>query len=937
MAQSPVSLQAALDGRHYLECELGAGLAPLVVLRRQQECAGRKRKPRRASTRVRHWIEALLIVFGVPVLAHAQAVNGSLEGRIVSTQGEPLENAVVTASGPFLQGTRTVTTDVRGYFHLQAVPPGDYELRLAHIGYRPVVMQRVVVELGRTTGIETVAMTPQPLDLEPIVVTAPALSLDPAHTTAGGTLDPADYAGLPGDRDYKSLIVVLPHANASTRGDPVNVAGSTGLENQYYIDGVNVTDTKDASRATSLPYNFVRAVEVKIGGYEAQYGRALGAVVNAVTYSGTNDFEANIFGFVQPSALALDPRVAPAITESGAVVYDVGARVGGPILRDRLWYSAALNPRVDQVDKEITGLGFFPDRTTSVRFAAKLNWRASTVTDLELSFFGDPTTRDGVDPLPAGVTSVDGSDALLNRQTSGGVIGSLRAAVTPSPSALLEASVARQWDRYSVAGATDVGRSTEMFIDYVTQSVGGGYPWHQYDDRGRLSLMVRGTYSFGDSSDQHTVIAGAEYEDALVASEFGATGIGIFIRPDSAFYMAQYQGYSGRFHNRSPAAYIQDSWRLTDRLTLNIGVRWSGQFFTGASGSVVQRIPDEWQPRTGFSWQVGHLGTQRVFGSYGRVYQTLPDNLAVLLFVDYTGLNYFYSSDPRQAGTAPDSVQNWSTTEAQTAQSVPGLHGDNFDEYTVGYERLLGASTRLTMRGMYRHLRSAYLVGVDNGQLVLGTPGQGNFDFLPAPRRDYTALEIAAEGAWRRVRYRASYVLSRTWGNYPGLYSSDLGFASPGLSILAYREQAPNSSGLLPNDRTHVVKASAAYAFGLGVEAGAFVYVVSGSPINEFAASIYGPNSPTFVVPRGSVGRTPALWNLDLRLAYVLPVARGPRSRVMLDVLHVGNPRRTTRVDEMHYPTLDQNGNPASPNPQYRQPVTYQAPMGARLGVEISF
>src|SRR5512144_2832182 len=200
-----------------------------------------------------------------------------------------------------------------------------------------------------------------------------------------------------------------------------------------------------------------------------------------------------------------------------------------------------------------------------------------------------------------------------------------------------------------------------MYLDYVTQSVGGGYPWFQHDDRGRTSLMARGTFTLG----AHTVVAGTEYEDALVASDFAATGIGLIYRQDTALYIANYQGFNGRFHNRSPAAYLQDSWKLSDRFTLNAGMRWSGQFFTGASGRVVQRIPDELQPRAGFNWQVGRLGTQRVFGSYGRVYETLPDNLAVLFFVDYTFIMSYYSSDPRQPGVAPDSVVNGSTTEAQ--------------------------------------------------------------------------------------------------------------------------------------------------------------------------------------------------------------------------------------------------------------------------------
>ena len=874
----------------------------------------------------------LAVLLGFTSQLLAQEVAGAVQGRVLLPDSAPASDVRVTIAGPNLQGSRSAATDLRGFFQIRALPPGAYELRVTRIGYRPVVVRGVDVALGRTAGLAQVVLVEQAVALEAIEVVARTISIDPVHTTVGGTLDAADYASLPVDRDYKSLITVLPHANESTRGDPVNVGGSTGLENQYYIDGVNVTDTKLAERATSLPSNFVRAVEVKTGGYEAMYGRALGAVVNAVTYSGTNDFEANVFGFVQPSALSLDPRLAPVITESGAVSYDVGGRVSGPILRDRLWYSAALNPRVDRVDKEMTGHGFFADRTTALRFAGKLTWRASSITGLELSVFGDPTTHDAVGGAGSAVTTVLNPDALLNRRTSGGVTSSLRATVTPSPSVLLEASVARQWDRYTLEGATRLGRSEMVFHDNVTGSVGGGYGYSQHDDRGRTSLTVRGTFTFGG----HTLVAGAEYEDALVATEYSQPGLGILVRLDTALYVADYQHYQGRFHNRSPAAYLQDSWRVTDRFTLNAGLRWSGQFFTSASGRIVQRIPDEWQPRTGFSWQVGRLGAQRVFGSYGRVYETLPEQLAMNWFADIPWISRFYSTDPRQPGAVPDSVLDLTLTEAQGSVSVPGLHGDNFDEYTLGYERLFGAGTRLTVRGLYRHLRSAYLVGYDLSRTPwweMGTPGEGTFDFLPAPRRDYTALEIAVEGAWRGVRHRASYVLSRTWGNYTGLYSSDISLSNPGQNHgFMTPEQAVNSSGLLPNDRTHVVKVSAAYTFGFGLEGGAFLSAESGSPINEFGPGAWGLATPTFLVARGSAGRTPALWNVDLRMAYTLPLRRGPRSRVVLDVLHLGNPRRATRVDEAVYPI-----DPASPNPQYKLPVAYQAPMAARLGFEMSF
>lgn len=91
---------------------------------------------------IRSWLCAVGLLAAAPFAASAQAVTGSLGGRVLSTQGEPLADAVVTVSGAFLQGSRRATTDARGYFQITAVPPGKYELRLARIGYRPVVVQQ---------------------------------------------------------------------------------------------------------------------------------------------------------------------------------------------------------------------------------------------------------------------------------------------------------------------------------------------------------------------------------------------------------------------------------------------------------------------------------------------------------------------------------------------------------------------------------------------------------------------------------------------------------------------------------------------------------------------------------------------------------------------------------------------------------------------------
>lgn len=881
---------------------------------------------------VSRWLFPFLLA--VPLLTSpvfAQDVTGALQGTVLA-EGKPEARVRLTLAGPHLQGIRSTFTDRRGFFQFLALPPGDYELQAERMGLQPLTVREIVVELGRTTAVPTLNLSVKAIAMEPVVTESRRLRIDPVHTAGGGTLRTEDYEALPVDRDYKSILTILPGANESYRGDPVNVGGSTGLENQYYIDGVNVTDVNTAGRGTSLPYNFIRAVEVKTGGYGAQHGRALGAVVNAVTYSGTNDFEMNVFGFTQPGALSLDPREASVLTEEGAISYDVGARASGPVVRDRLWYSAAVNPRVDQVDKEIPSFGFFADRTQAVRFASKLTWRATSATNLELSVLGDPAVTDNViSPWP-GLTHILNPDILLQRVETGGVVGSLRATAAPSQSLLLQASAARQWDRYSQRPSTRRGAEEPPYIDYFEGAIGGGRGGYLDEDRDRTSLTARGTIFMPG----HTLVAGLDYEDLLAHRDFSGRNIW---RYDSTTYVVDESAVQGTVHNRSPAVYVQDSWRITDKLTLNPGLRWSAQYFIGASGRTAQRITDEWQPRFGFSWQVGEAGTQRVFGSYGRFYQTVPTSMALGWYVDYPFKYYYYSVDPRQPGAVPDTVLDFSTVEADYAQQIDGLQAENFDEFTLGYERILGAAGKLVVRAIRRDLRASFQWGIsESGDYVLGTPGQGNFSFLPRPKREYTAVEIAAEGTFRQLQYRASYVLSRTRGNYPGLFDSEPGYDNPGgARSFQTPNQAENSTGLLPNDRPHVFKLSGSWPVGKSLETGAFLTVASGTPVNDFASGPYGPVNPSFLVLRGSAGRTPSLWNIDLRLGYELPTSRDPRVKVQLDILHVGNPRRAVRVDELHYLGVDENGNPINPNPSYKQAMAYQPPMAVRLGVEASF
>ncbi len=874
---------------------------------------------------------SLLLVALLPL--EAQETTGDILGRVQDDAGRPLTAVTVTLRGEAAGWTRRATTSDDGSYRLRLLPPGVYSLVVQRIGFAPMRLDSVHVRLGATTAPPTVTLRPAAVALADNRVVAPSVSLDPERTTVGGQLDATELAGLPGARDHTALIATLPHANTSFFGDGPNVGGATGLENAFFVDGVNTTEPLKATQGISLPFNFVQSVQVRSGGFEAQYGRALGAVVNAVTHTGTNTVEWDAFAFATSAALTADSRALPTLGERDRVAHDAGLRVSGPVVRDHLWFSAAINPRRERAMRRIGSLGEFADTRTTNVFAGKLTWEPAATSRVELSMFGDPTERDGVDlpPFSEGLVPTT-PDPYLFRDRSGGSAVVLRAHHTVGDALLFEASASQVGSRTDRVGRTDVGTNDETFRDRFLGTISGGVPW----DRAQqllTNVTMRATLSVGT----HLVLAGAEMEELRVTRRFHSIGIGDIERSDDSTYALRSQGMAARFGNQIPTFYLQDAWRVTPNLTLSAGLRWSRQSLSGQSGRVAQRLSHEWQPRAGFSWAMGRERRARVFGSAGRYYQQQPLNLATLYFVDYEFVEMRSIGDPRVPGTTIDTVLNASSRESDFAGTADGASAEHSDEYTLGFERLVGTETVVTIRGIRRTLQGAFQQGVDASCplfFCIGTPGEGTLAFLPEPRREYTAVELSLVGGRAPLRYRASYVFSRNYGNYVGLYSSDNALANPGNNYgYTTAAQAENSVGLLPNDRPHVFKVSGIWALNAALEIGAVASWSSGTPINKYAAdSTLGAWVSGYLVPRGSAGRTPSVFDVSLRLAYVVqPQALG-HVRIFVDANHLSNQQAPVRVDQQ-YNYVWSAGAPVV-NPNYRKPLAFSPPASIRFGVQ---
>lgn len=880
---------------------------------------------------------ALLVLLSTP--AWSQAVTGELEGWVVDPAGNPLAEALVTTEGPRLQLPRTAQSDPRGYFRIQAVPSGLYTVRLRLIGRRPIALQHVMVALDRTTSLGVIRLEPRAVELPEIIVSGERPVIDPSTTALATNLQAEDFSPLPVERNYRSIVALAPQANASFLGDETNIAGASGGENAYFIDGVNVTDLQFGATSVNLPYNFVQEIQIKTGGYEAEYGRAQGGIVNVITPSGGNAFQAQAYAFLTQDELRSRARLGLGDVDLGEFSqYDIGGSVGGPIARDRLWFYAAYNPTFDRRDASVPGSGPLRDDKTVHLLAGKLTWQAARVTNVTLTILGDPSRHDQVGFYGGGSGEVANPEAVLGKVSEGGTSLSLQARTLARPNLLLQAALSRSASVRNDEPATQRGRDEPRLDDLESGISSGGYG---ASDRNRL---VRTAAAINASLDlgPHSLKLGAEYEDNFADERFSvglnAPG-GFILRANDSSFTWQKFDLRGRVHNRIPTLYAQDSWQLERRLRLNAGLRWEAQYLIGDDGKLAQPITGEFQPRVGAIYMLGELGTQRLFGSWGRFYEQVPAVLATSYYGAPSQLLLIgYPQNPLVSTAGADTF----AIAVGGAPRVNGLHGQSFDEVTLGYERQVGRLFKIGARGIHRRLRWAIEDGYDPAQdrFVVGNPGLGGLATFPRANRKYTGLELTLERlAGADFTFLASYVLSRSSGNYTGLFASDVPDGGANVSAqYDFVEQLVNGRGLLPNDRTHVLKFFGAYRFDFGLTAGASLFWESGAPLNEYGGTSTGPPYWSFVRQRGSAGRAPAIWDLNLRYTYVLPIgARSPaRPHLVLDLFHVGSPRRAVLIDQTHFTGIDEQGNQIAPNLNYGAVTRYQPPMSARLGVVVA-
>ena len=232
-----------------------------------------------------------ILLATVPVLAQT---TGSIQGRVVSSDGDPLPGVTLTATSPSLQGELQAFSDQAGRFRLLALPPGDYRMTAMIDGFNPLQVDSLRVGLDRAATVElemTAAFGEQ------ITVTGSPPPIDMTGTTTGADFTEELFSQLPTSRSFQDLAFLVPGTTDGGIEGNASIRGSSAVENRYVVEGLDVTDAAYGWLATELPMEFISELEVKTGAYGPEYGGALGGVLNVITKSGGNELRGDVFAY----------------------------------------------------------------------------------------------------------------------------------------------------------------------------------------------------------------------------------------------------------------------------------------------------------------------------------------------------------------------------------------------------------------------------------------------------------------------------------------------------------------------------------------------------------------------------------------------------------------------------------------------------------------
>ncbi|MCX6584327.1 MAG: TonB-dependent receptor [Candidatus Aminicenantes bacterium] len=788
----------------------------------------------------------------------------------------------------------------------------------------------------------------------------------------------------------------------------VSFDGASSAENTFYVDGVDTTTLFKGKAGASVNFDFIEEVQVKSSGYAAEYGGSMGGVISVITRSGGNEYHGQLAAYYDGSVLSGANRKSLRINPFDAdvaeyVVYpkdkmstiEPGFGLGGYIIKDKLWFFGSFMPKFKTTERNgndwpvpnpatqnpistifagethFSGSNIFTRKDTT--YAGSLKLTGQIANNLRVSVSGTVDYEKWKGELPA----VDGSGNVdkdykkfgytVPRFTVGGNID-----YTLGNNLMINASAGYfKADNKQLVGPTE----PRYYFLRSNSAVAGVDPanirargWNNYSDadgyqsRKQIETKLTGTFDmtyYANMGGEHVFKAGVQM-------------VRVGVDKDSAYPYNYFRFYWGDNYEHSDAntrhttlgyvevrnpfgvvatvnstrwaVYLQDSWTISEKFTLNLGARVEKEdipaFAPGYAPPVSFDFFDKFAPRVGFAYDVFGDSSLKVFGSFGIYYDVMKLEAAEGSYGGFKWISHYYdivnadwyntykeTTHPQTGGLYGGQYyesRNWRVVSFDTTQ--PDMKPYQKNEFTFGVQKTLTEDWTVSGRFLYNYIVNAIEdIGVLIGgseNYYNGNPGsqwiQDRYDEAQAAGtmpngikatkavRKYTSVTLNLDRKFKNNWLGGlSYTWSRLYGNFAGLASSDEhGRKSPSVEryfdgwFLTYNQDGKDYLGLLATDRPHQFKVYGAYTFDFGLTFGLNAFAMSGTPLQT---EVYLNDMQGFYpLGRGNLGRNDFLWQIDIYAEYNLKLSDKYTLNFNVNVSNITNNDIAQRTDTLY-------------------------------------
>ena len=718
---------------------------------------------------------------------YAQERFSAITGTAMDESGGAIPGATVTLTNLDTKRTIVRTTDTDGNYQAREIEPGRYSVKFELTGFSTVEVADVNLLLGKTLKIPATLKVGTVTETIQVVGESPLI--DVGSTLRGNNIPAEEFDKIPKGRSFESLAAASPSVNTGQLEGGIQVNGASAGENNFTVDGVSVNSLIHGHQREEAVFEHLQEVQVKTSGLSAEYGGALGGVISGVTKSGGNEFKGSVVYYYSSDSLAstsgLDQRLQlDPITQNSATTlqdtaqsysrHEVGASLGGPIVKDKLWFFGSSTQTFEDRTRDY---GLIAGVTTGKRDLrvqsnfGKLTWEPASRLRINVSGLHTPTKAEGT------LQGFDGVVANGSTQSVAGIqANNERGFKTPqwsaagtidftvSSSTLLSLRTGMFHDSFEATGV-----NTSQTFEYASSAVGlAGVP-AQYQQAAGFSNLPRATVNDHDlttrkyanlelstvvhAAGTHSLKMGGGWsratndvqngypndgfvtifwDQSFTSQATGQTGRGAY-----GYYTIDDQGTIGKTGANILNLFIQDSWKPTSRLAFDLGLRLEREDIPTFRPDIQKNAiefgwGDKVAPRLGVAYDVKGDGKMKLSASYGRYFDWTKYELSRGSFGGDTWTTRYRTldnPDPSALSFAALTGTNLWTSEGDSFQDhrVPSFGDDSIDPdikpmsqdvYNAGFEYQLANNTVLGVNYVHTKLNRTI---EDVGTLVNGS------------------------------------------------------------------------------------------------------------------------------------------------------------------------------------------------------------------------